>query len=151
MAPRSATSGERAPAAGRHLALAGWMLYAASWLTPTLDGRQSGAVAFVESVRFGWNLLTTAHILPGACVLAGWLANFSIVPRLRLPVRARVVASAAPWLAFTVVLLKLPVRPSLPARAAFFVYFYPWAVGIALIHAANILAARKPVSTGAPQ
>jgi hypothetical protein len=31
----------------------------------------------------------------------------------------------------------------LPGRAAFFLYFYPWAVGIALIHFAR--------SRGAPQ
>ena len=120
----------------RRLLLAGWLLYALSWLTPSIDGRQFGAVAFVESVRFSWNLLTAGNLVPGLCVLLGWLANFSILPR-RLPRWLRVVAPIAPWLAFAVVLARLPVRPSLPGRAAFFLYFYPWAAGIALIHFAR--------------
>jgi hypothetical protein len=125
----------------RRLQIVGWVLYALSWLTPSIDGRQLGAVAFVESIRFGWNLLTTDNILPGVAVMLGWLANFSLLPRL--PKWLRVVATIAPWLAFAVVLAKLPVRPSLPGRAAFFLYFYPWAAGIALIHFAR--------SRGAPQ
>jgi hypothetical protein len=119
----------------------GWLLYGLSWLTPSIDGRQVGAVAFVQSVRFGWNLLSTGNILLAACVMLGWLANFSIIPRL--PAWLRVVASIAPWLAFAVVLAKLPVRPSLAERAAFFLYFYPWAVGIALIHASRLRCALR--------
>ena len=127
------------------LLLTGWLLYTLSWITPSIDGRQFGAVAFVESVRFGWNLLTTDSILPGVAVMLGWLANFSLLPRL--PNWLRVVATIAPWLAFAVVLAKLPVRPSLPGRAAFFLYFYPWAAGIALIHGARSRQASAP--TGA--
>ena len=130
----------------QRLAIAGWLLFALSMVTPSIDGRQFGAVAFVESARFAWNLLTTDNIALGLCVLAGWLANFSIVARL--PTWARVISCVAPWLAFTVVLLKLPVRPSLVGRAAFFLYFYPWAAGIALIHTAHL---RKAASTGALQ
>ena len=130
----AATQGDRG-SGGRRLLLSGWLLYALSWITPSIDGRQFGAVAFVESVRFGWNLLTTDSLLPGLAVMLGWLANFSLLPRL--PNWLRVVATIAPWLAFAVVLAKLPVRPSLPGRAAFFLYFYPWAAGIALIHAAK--------------
>jgi len=55
----------------------------------------------------------------------------------------RIAACIAPWLALAVVLLKLPVRPSLLGRALYFLYFYPWAVGIALIQAANIIGARQ--------
>jgi hypothetical protein len=134
----------RIPGSHRRLALAGWLLYAISWVTPSSDGRQVGAVAFVEAVKFACSLLATAtvcSVLLGLCVSLGWLANFSIFPRL--PTWARVVASAAPWLSFAVVLAMLPVRPSLPARAAFFLYFYPWAAGIALIHIANIDARRR--------
>ena len=129
-----------------HWAIAGWLLFALSWITPSSDGHQFGAGAFVESPRFAWSLLTTRNIALGLCVLAGWLANFSMLPRL--PGWARVLACLAPWLAFAVVLLKLPVRPSLAGRAVFFLYFYPWAIGIALIHAARW---RKATSTGALQ
>jgi hypothetical protein len=132
------------PMAYRRLALAGWLLYAISWITPSADARQVGAIAFVATVKLARNLLATgtARALPlGLCVLFGWLANVSIF--IRLPTWARLVWTAAPWLTFAVVLLILPVRPSLPARAAFFLYFYPWAVGIALIHSANIAATRR--------
>jgi hypothetical protein len=133
----------RSPPATRRLAVAGWLLYAISWLTPSADGRQLGAAAFVQAVRFGCSLIVgeTAWGLPlGVGVLLGWLANFSIV--LRLPTWARIVSIATPWLSFAIVLAMLPVRPTLAARAAFFLYFYPWAVGIALIHAANIATRR---------
>jgi hypothetical protein len=140
------------PVALRRLAITGWLLYAISWFTPSIDARQVGATAFVAAVKFARDLLvagTTWSIPLGLCVLLGWLANFSIL--LRAPVWARIGWSAAPWLAFAVVLLILPVRPSLPARAAFFLYFYPWAVGIALIHMANIAANRRKDATGALQ
>jgi hypothetical protein len=140
------------PVAYRGLAIAGWLLYMISWITPSSDARQVGAVAFVATVKFAGNLLATATargILLGLCVILGWLANLSIF--IRLPTWARVVWTAAPWLTFAVVLLILPVRPSLPARAAFFLYFYPWAVGIALIHSANIAAARRTHFKGALQ
>src|SRR5512141_1050203 len=99
-----AGSGPTRPASGsRQLLVAGWALYILSWITPSVDGRQFGAVAFVESVRFGWSLLTTDSILSGLAVMLGWLANFSILKR-RLPNSLRIVATLAPWLAFAVVL-----------------------------------------------
>jgi hypothetical protein len=121
----------------RRLLIAGWCLYVLSWVTPSLDGRQFGATAFVDSVRLAWHWLGTGNILPGLAVTLGWLANFSILPRL--PCWLRSIAIIAPWLAFTVVLANLP------ARAAFFLYFYPWALGIALIHAARC-SSRKAAS-----
>lgn len=126
------------PAASRQrLATAGWVLYLLSWVTPSLDGRQFGATAFVDSVRLARHFLATGHVLPGLCVTLGWLANFSILRRL--PCWLGVIASSAPWLAFAVVLAELP------ARATFFLYFYPWALGMALIHAARC-SSRKAAS-----
>ena len=63
----------------RSLARAGWLLFALSWITPSIDGRQFGAVAFVESARFAWNLLTTNNIALGLCVLAGYAVIFGAV------------------------------------------------------------------------
>jgi hypothetical protein len=120
------------------------MLYALSWITPSIDARQLGAVGFVATVRFALWLLTSGRpwaIPLGLCACFGWLANVSIF--FRWPVWGRAAWIAAPWFAFVVVLLLVPVRPSLPQRAAFFLYFYPWAVGIALIHLANIAAVRR--------
>ena len=114
----------------KRVTLAGWLLYLLSWVTPSSDGQQFGATAFVDSVRVAWHLLVTGNLFTGLCILLGWLANFSVLP-LRLPTWLRVVAIAAPWLAFAVVLARLP------ARATYFLYFYPWALGIALIHAAR--------------
>jgi hypothetical protein len=70
------------------------------------------------------------------CLLLGWLANFSIF--IPLPVWARIVSIAAPWLAFAAVLLLLHAPLSVHERAASLLYFYPWALGIALIHIVNI-------------
>jgi hypothetical protein len=134
----------RLPAACRRWAIAGWLLYAISWITPSIDARQIGAVGFVETVRFALWLLSAGKpwgIPLGLCVGFGWLANVSIFTRW--PTWVRVMWIAAPWFAFVVVLLIVPVRPSLPQRAAFFLYFYPWAIGIAFIHIANIAAARR--------
>jgi hypothetical protein len=142
----------RIPVAYRRLAIAGWLLYAISWITPSSDRRQVGAIAFVATVKFARDLLATGTPWGNSvslCLIFGWLANLSIF--IRLPTWARVVWTAAPWLTFVVVLLILPVRPSLPARAAFFLYFYPWAVGIALIHSANIAATRRTHLTGSLQ
>lgn len=133
--PRSIRSG--GGRRNRRLATIGWVLYLLSWVTPSLDGRQFGATAFVDSVRLASHLLGAGSILPGIAVTLGWLANFSVFPRL--PCWVRVVASIAPWLAFAVVLAKVP------ARATFFLYFYPWASGLALIHAARC-SSRKAAS-----
>jgi hypothetical protein len=77
----------------------------------------------------------------GLCLLFGWLANFSIF--IPLPVWTRIVSIAAPGFAFAAVLL-LPHAPlSVRERAASLLYFYPWALGIALIHIAKIAEARR--------
>jgi hypothetical protein len=120
----------------------GWILYLASWVTPGPDGHGTGAWAFLSVPRFGFGLLSQPGSLPGCLIglglLGGWFANFSIFPRLS--VGARVAWMLAPWLPFGVVLLTGPGAPL--ERAASFPYFYPWAIGIALIHGAKIRAAR---------
>ncbi len=133
----SSRSGRPNTANRAWVAISGWVLYALSWVTPSADGRQFGATAFVDSVRLAWHLFIAGSVLPGLAVTLGWLANFSVF--LRLPNWLRVIAAIAPWAAFAVVLTKLPARP------AFFLYFYPWAVGIALIQAARC-SSRKAAS-----
>jgi hypothetical protein len=77
----------------------------------------------------------------GLCLVFGWLANFSVF--IPLPVWARIVSIAAPGFAFAAVLLLLHAPLSVRERAASLLYFYPWALGIALIHIANIAEARR--------
>jgi hypothetical protein len=124
------------------MAVSGWVLYWASWVTPSLDGRRTGAWAFLSVPRFGFDLLShpgsLLGCLIGLCLVGGWLANFSIF--LRLSVWARVAWIVAPWLPFGVALLT--ASGASLERAASFPYFYPWAIGIALIHGAKIRDAR---------
>jgi hypothetical protein len=132
------------PATHRRTAIAGWVVYAISWITPDSDGSRIGAGAFVKTAHAGISMLISANVrwsLIGACMLFGWLANFSIL--LRLSTWSRVVWMLAPWLPFALTLLFVPVRPSMSGRAALLLYFYPWAIGIALIHLAHIADARK--------
>jgi hypothetical protein len=123
------------------LEIAGWLLYAVSWMTPSLDGSRFGAQAFVDAVRLGTQLTfrsgPPAAIVVGVCLLVGWLANVSIL--FRLPVWARLFWIAAPWVPFVALLAERPYTPS----SVPMLYFYPWAIGIGLIHAARIAAATR--------
>ena len=133
------------PVIYRRLAILGWSFYAISWITPSLHGGGIGARAFIAAVRYGVAFSVhpdsvSGEIL-GLCLLFGWLANFSIF--IPLPVWARIVSIAAPGCAFAAVLLLLQGPLSVCERAASLLYFYPWALGIALIHSANIAEARR--------
>jgi hypothetical protein len=120
----------------RRIALLGWILYVVSWLTPSLDGSQLGARAFVTALTTGLRLVihagSVAPMIIGLCLLLGWLANFSIL--LRWPVRARLAWMIVPWVPFIALLCARGIAPSpIPL-----LYFYPWAIGIALIHGARV-------------
>ncbi len=132
------------PREHRRLAVFGWVLYLISWITPGIDGGRSGAWAFVAAAGYGMNFLVRAGSLSGVILglslLFGWLANFSIFIAFSVP--ARLVWIAAPWFPYAaVLLLHAPVPPS--HRAISLLYCYPWAIGIALIHMANIAEARR--------
>jgi hypothetical protein len=133
------------PVAYRRFAISGWAVYAIAWITPSLHGGGIGARAFVAAVRYG--VAFSVHpdspsgFVLGLCLLFGWLANFSIF--FPLPVWARIVWIAAPGFAFAAALLLLHAPLSVGERAASVLYFYPWALGIALIHGANIAEARR--------
>jgi hypothetical protein len=126
----------------RRLAAAGLILYALSWITPGINGPRFGAQAFVDAAMLGAQLTFRAPgiagFIVGLSLLCGWLANFSIF--FRLSVRARWVWVAVPWVSFAVLLVTHGAAPS-PVSL---LYFYPWAVGIGLIHIANIASASLP-------
>jgi hypothetical protein len=124
------------PTTYRPLAILGLILYGVSWVTPSLDGMHIGAWAFCKAPTVGLEL--TAHsrspmgILAGLALLCGWLANFSIL--FRWPIGARPLWMVAPWIPFVVLLVQHGPAPS-PVPL---LYFYPWAVGITLIHLAGV-------------
>jgi hypothetical protein len=133
------------PVVYRRLAISGWALYAIAWITPSLHGGGIGAQAFIAAVRYGVAFSlhpdSLSGLVLGLCLLFGWLANFSIL--IPLPVWARIVWIAAPGFPFVAVLLLLHAPLSVRERATSLLYFYPWALGIALIHSANIAEARS--------
>jgi len=120
----------------KRVAYLGWVLYAVSWVTPSLNGDWVGAHAFVASIRYGMAHVFQPHSVPGfalgVCLVFGWLANLSIVIPMRSPVRK--VWMAAPWVAFVALLLLPPVPWAVREAVISQFYFYPWAIGIALIH-----------------
>jgi hypothetical protein len=133
------------PVVYRRLAIFGWALYAISWITPGLHGSGIGARAFVAAARHGIGFLlhpdSLSGLVQGLCLLLGWLANFSIF--IPLAVWARSICIIAPAFPFAAVLLLMHAPLPAGERAASLLYFYPWALGIALIHIANIAAARR--------
>jgi hypothetical protein len=133
------------PVVYRRFAIFGWALYAISWITPGLHGSGIGARAFVAAVRYGVGFLvhpdSLSGFVQGLCLLLGWLANFSIF--IALPVWARSIFIVAPAFPFAAVLLLMHIPLPVGERAASLLYFYPWALGIALIHIANIAEARR--------
>ena len=139
----------RLPPAYRRLALAGWILYALSWGTPGLRAGQvhPGAEIFLTTIKLAVSLLLQASSLAafaaGLLLLGGWLANFSIF--LQLSVQVRMLWSILAWV--PVVLALHAMHPDTVSRAILSVlFFWPWAIGITLIHAGAIGAARQAAS-----
>lgn len=105
----------------------------------------SGAAVFLLSLRMGVSLLDSGSVAGfalGVSLLAGWLANFSIL--IRWPAGARWAWIAIPWLSFALALWLLTdsARP-LSQQLASLTGFYSWAAGIACIHLAHIAQTRR--------
>jgi hypothetical protein len=133
------------PSTYRNLAIAGWLAYAISWVTPAGDSAHIGAWAFTATPSFVLSLISTGTLWGVAiaiCLLLGWLANFSIL--MLWPVGARAAWIVAPWLPFAITQLWMQSHPHV-------LYFYPWAAGIAAIHGAHIAAGRDTTPTDSPQ
>jgi hypothetical protein len=92
-------------------------------------------------VRFLVHPDSLSEVVLGVCLLFGWLANLSIF--IPLPVWARIMWIAAPVFPFAAVLLLAPVPLPVRERAASLLYFYPWALGIALIHIEKVKEGRR--------
>jgi hypothetical protein len=113
--------------------IAGWVLYVASWGTPNLERTHFGAGVFLSAPRLAWDLLRAGSVmgvLAGFSLLLGWLANFSLWRAQ--PVWAHTLWVLIPWLPFVMAVQLLP--GSWPSRLGALLYFFPWALGIALFH-----------------
>lgn len=134
----------------RRIALIGWTLYLLSWITPGSEHGWFGARAFAASVEHAVRLLfhpmSVAGFALGLCLLGGWLANFSIL--IPLSARARIAWSLAPWLPFVGGLLLMDAPLAVRERILWQLYFYPWALGIACVHAAMIVRQRRKQPAG---
>jgi hypothetical protein len=134
----------------RPLAFIGWILYLLSWITPAPESGWFGARAFAATIeyalRFLFHPMTMPGFILGLCLLVGWLANFSIL--LPLSPRARVAWSIAPWLPFVGALLLTNAPLAVRERIVWQLYFYPWAIGIACVHAAMIVRQRRKQVAG---
>lgn len=123
---------------------AGWLSYAAAFLTPiaALPGYGSwphfGVTWLIVGPSVGGRLLSTAGSrLLGLAVLFAVAANAAIF--LRLPRAAALAFLVAPWIAYSIAIVSGVV--SLHAINTYLPCFYPWALGITLILGAQILRA----------
>jgi len=106
-----------------------------------------GAAAFIQTPV--WALIGAAQgiqyghwqpCLLGVLMMVGWSANFTVFISSTLPITLLFMAS--PWILYIgVTFLESTVGMSMAAIT--FIPFYPWALGVALIHLAK-LAEPKP-------
>lgn len=121
------------------LARAGWALWVLSLVVPTADAGFIGAAAPFVSFWFG--LLFIRDSLGGQPLLAllglilviAPLANITLF--VRTPRWMSFVVPLLPWLLLAALYAYLP-----NGNAVFeYYFFYPWAIGMALIHLARLL------------
>jgi hypothetical protein len=121
----------------------GFFFFIVSFVTPTRDFKTMGFGAFVAAAQTiyemcqdgsTWHHWGSLIIFIALCL--GWLSNFSVF--FRLPKAAALIMIAAPWLLF----LTMTTLGSLSGLVAF-IPFYPWAIGIGLIHYGRILEKRR--------
>jgi hypothetical protein len=121
---------------------AGWLLYFASLVTPGADLKSYGAKMLMLAPYYGYLELSSASLtgrILGLALFAGFAANLSVC--MRLPRAIAVASILAPWAAFAAyVSLIGPVRLQALLRIA---YFFPWALGIALINVERLRRARR--------
>jgi hypothetical protein len=115
----------------------GWILYAVSMVIPACNLSGIGAEWFIIAPVYGVFFLfsgSVASFLVGLALLAGVAANASLFSRARL--WQRVAGIVAPWIAYAA--FCFVERPANFEQALAIPYFFPWAVGIALINVARI-------------
>ena len=136
---------ENSASIARRLAVLGWVLWIVSLVTPDDELSGIGALIPFMGAMYGTHLffggLFELHsflaVLAGLGMLAGVAVNFTLfVPTSRWVSMASIVV---PWIAVASVMAVVP-RP----EAIFgWLFFYPWALGIALIHIARLMSSTR--------
>jgi hypothetical protein len=135
----------------------GFALFAISFVTPSwdiglsnLDGKVFGYIAFLLVPQLVWQnlmdreaLIDLQSLVLNACLCLGWLANFSIFSSL--PRFLAFTAIAAPWLLFGAFITLWD--SSIGVR---FIPFYPWAIGIGIIHCSRLISRRYKMAESRP-
>jgi hypothetical protein len=124
------------------------VLYGISFVTPDFGSGNLGFNAFlatpVDSIgelvyAFQWSEWHRAVL--AMALMIGWLANFTIL--FRLPRIATLFAIASPWVLFFGMMFlsyRRGVETHWPDTWVLkFIPFYPWALGIGLIHLSRLM------------
>ncbi len=124
------------------LALWGRLLYFASLATPGADLKTTGAKMLLLAPLYGCSELsstTLAGKMAGVALLAGFAANLSVF--VRAPRGLHIAAILAPWAAFAA--FAYLVNPITAGKLLRIAYFFPWAVGIALVNVAQMITSQS--------
>jgi hypothetical protein len=144
--PHSSTS-MRTPLS-QVLSRTGWILFVLSLVTPDRLSHVIGARLLLVAPVYGVNSLinglrslghagSLTSTLIGVALICGFLANLALF--VRLNDAGRITAMLLPWPSF-VAYCCLWSSGTLPHEAAPWTlfYFYPWALGITLIHTSRL-------------
>jgi hypothetical protein len=84
-------------------------------------------------------------LLMGLALITGWLANLTIF--VRLPTPLAFLAIIAPWILYGYLLF---LAEPTPTDMVDFFPFYPWAIGIALIHISTLFEVKPNLERRTP-
>ena len=134
----------------RKLRWIGSVLFLMSFFTPQIESGQAGLVVSVKDCGFGAFVMTPVVLAISLGNLAGlgdflytfllaaaWLNNFSVF--LRLPPVAAWIPISIPWSLLIIAALGWLNLGSLWS----YIPFYPWALGIGLIHVSAYLEPKE--------
>ena len=129
----------------------GFVVFAVSFVTPTCAFNGCGIVAFLLTAQFIWTEIThyadprtwqELVFLTSMCL--GWLSNFTVFFSLRRVLAA--AATIAPWTLYFSMIFFENSR-SINVQFIKFIPFYPWAIGIAMIHLPGLIERRATDSS----
>jgi len=112
------------------LTRAGWLLYLASFATPSTDLKRLGAQVFLQLPGVVVHLLhgTGPQVLIAIGLLVGLAANLLCI--LRVPALLCIGAVLAPFVALLALVLRMDQPVISMVRMTF---YFPWAVGLVLL------------------